>query len=148
MRDRAQRKRDALAMLERSGADVWVASASADGAPYLVPLSLGWDGGRIIVATPSRSPTARNVMRSRTARIALGETRDVVMVDADLDETVEVGQAPVAFADAYSEQAGWDPRTAGEGMVFLAFTPRRIQAWREADEIEGRDIMGDGRWLT
>jgi len=34
--------------------DVWVASASADGAPYLVPLSFDWDGEALLMATPYR----------------------------------------------------------------------------------------------
>ena len=37
--------------------DVWVASASADGAPYLVPLSFDWDGEALLMATPMDSPT-------------------------------------------------------------------------------------------
>jgi hypothetical protein len=37
-----------------------VASASANGAPYLVPLSFDWDGEALLVATPTDSPTGRN----------------------------------------------------------------------------------------
>jgi hypothetical protein len=43
IRSRAQRRRDAEHRLTHD-IDVWVASASADGAPYLVPLSFDWDG--------------------------------------------------------------------------------------------------------
>ena len=42
-RSRAQRRRDTEHRLTHD-IDVWVASASADGAPYLVPLSFDWDG--------------------------------------------------------------------------------------------------------
>ena len=42
-RSRAQRRRDTEHRLTHD-VDVWVASASADGAPYLVPLSFDWDG--------------------------------------------------------------------------------------------------------
>jgi hypothetical protein len=38
-----QRRRDTDHRLTHD-IDVWVASASADGAPYLVPLSFDWDG--------------------------------------------------------------------------------------------------------
>jgi hypothetical protein len=38
--------------------DVWVASASADGAPYLVPLSFGWDGEALLMATPTTARPA------------------------------------------------------------------------------------------
>jgi hypothetical protein len=42
-RSRAQRRRDTEHRLNHD-VDVWVASASADGAPYLVALSFDWDG--------------------------------------------------------------------------------------------------------
>ncbi len=42
--------------------DVWVASASADDAPYLVPLSFDWDGEALLMATPTDSPTGRNLV--------------------------------------------------------------------------------------
>jgi hypothetical protein len=51
-RSRAQRRRDTEHRLTHD-IDVWVASASADGAPYLVPLSLDWDGEALLVATPT-----------------------------------------------------------------------------------------------
>jgi hypothetical protein len=55
-RSRAQRRRDTEHRLTHD-IDVWVASASADGAPYLVPLSFDWDGEALLVATPTDSPT-------------------------------------------------------------------------------------------
>ena len=42
-RSRAQRRRDTEHRLSHD-IDVWVASASADGTPYLVPLSFDWEG--------------------------------------------------------------------------------------------------------
>jgi hypothetical protein len=41
--------------------DAWVASASVDGAPYLVPLSSDWDGEALLAATPTGGPTGRNL---------------------------------------------------------------------------------------
>jgi hypothetical protein len=38
-----------------------VASASADGAPYLAPLSFAWDGEALLMATPTDSPTRTNL---------------------------------------------------------------------------------------
>ncbi|MEN3263194.1 hypothetical protein [Pseudonocardia sp.] len=46
-RSRAQRRRDTEHRLTHDK-DVWVASASADGAPYLVPLSFHWDGEALL----------------------------------------------------------------------------------------------------
>jgi hypothetical protein len=49
--------------------DVWVASASAYAAPYLVPLSFDWDGEALLVATPTDSPTGRNLAPTRAVRL-------------------------------------------------------------------------------
>jgi hypothetical protein len=48
--------------------DIWVASASADGTPYLVPLSFDWDGEALLIATPTDSPTGRNLAATRVVR--------------------------------------------------------------------------------
>jgi hypothetical protein len=77
-RSRAQRRRDTEYRLG-TDIDVWVASASADGAPYLVPLSFDWDGEALLMATPTDSPTGRNLAATRTVRVGLGGTRDVTM---------------------------------------------------------------------
>ena len=76
-RSRAQRRRDTEHRLTHD-IDVWVASASADGAPYLVPLSFDWDGEALLVATPADSPTGRNLAATRVVRLGLGHTRDVI----------------------------------------------------------------------
>ena len=51
-RSRAQRRRNTEHRLNHD-VDVWVASASADGASYLVPLSFDWDGEALLMATPT-----------------------------------------------------------------------------------------------
>jgi len=149
-RDRQQRTRDTLAKLAEPAADVWVATASRSGSsadPYLVPLSLAWIDERIVIAVETSSRTARNIEGSRTARLALGPTRDVVVLDARLEQSVPVAAAP-ELAERYVRQADWDPRTAGESYRFLVLRPERIQAWREANELPGRTLMRDGAWLT
>jgi pyridoxamine 5'-phosphate oxidase-like protein len=146
-RDGRQRVRDVRARLEQQVADVWVATASADGVAHLVPLSLGWDGERVVIALESTSLTARNISASGRARLGAGETRDVVMIDAVLEESVAAEQFPAERADAYVAQAGWDPRTAGADQVFMLLRPERIQAWREVNELRGRTIMRSGQWL-
>ncbi|MDT4920398.1 MAG: hypothetical protein QOI15_1300, partial [Pseudonocardiales bacterium] len=35
---------------------------------------------------------------------------------------------------------------AGEGYIYLVLEPRRIQAWREENELRGRVLMRNGRW--
>jgi hypothetical protein len=147
-RDRHQRIQDTLAKLTEAAADVWVATASASGAdPYLVPLSLAWVDGRVMIAVDGSSRTARNLEAGRTARLAFGPTRDVVVIDAVLDQSVPVAAAP-ELAERYVQQADWDPRTAGDSYRLMLLRPERIQAWREANEIPGRTIMRNGSWQT
>jgi hypothetical protein len=80
------------------------------------------------------------------ARLAVGPTRDVVMIDAVLDQAVDV-EADDALGSAYVAQADWDPR-GSTGYVFLVLRPMRVQAWREVSEIPGRTLMRDGTWLV
>jgi hypothetical protein len=143
-RDRATRKADALALLATPAIDVWVATASAAGKPHLVPLSLVWVDERAVVAVERSSVTARNLTASEEARLAVGPTRDVVMIDAVLERAVDVA-ADDALGAAYVAQADWDPRRA-TGYLFLVLRPVRVQAWREVNEIPGRTLMRGGTW--
>lgn len=145
-RDPATRKADTLAMLATPAIDVWVATASATGAPHLVPLSLAWVEERVVIAVEGSSTTARNLAASGAARLAVGATRDVVMIDARLEEAVDVA-ADRTLGSSYADQADWDPRGAA-GYVFLVLRPVRIQAWREVNEMAGRTLMRDGHWLV
>jgi hypothetical protein len=145
-RDAATRKADALAQLRSPAADVWVATAGDDG-PYLVPLSLAWLGDRVVVALEATSRTARNLAAHGIARLAVGPTRDVVLIDAVLDATHPAGSAPPELKDGYAAQADWDPRDL-PGYTYLVLRPTRIQAWREANELPGRTLMRDGEWLV
>ena len=145
-RDRETRKRDTLAMLATPGIDVWVATASDAGAPYLVPVSLAWVNERAVIAVEASSVTGSNLTASGRARLAVGPTRDVVMIDAVLERAVGVA-SDEALGAAYVAQADWDPR-GDTGYLFLVLRPLRVQAWREANEMEGRTLMRDGRWLV
>jgi hypothetical protein len=52
-----------------------VAGASADGAPYPVPLSFDRDGEALPMATPADSPTGRNLAATRAVRLGPGDPR-------------------------------------------------------------------------
>jgi hypothetical protein len=151
-RSRAQRRVDTVAKLSAPAIDVWVATAGidADGRAhsYLVPLSLAWIDERVVLATEADSPTARNLVSQRYARLGLGPTRDVVMIDAELERVYRLDEVPADLAGRYAAQADWDPRAAGERMRFLVLRPQRIQAWREVNELPGRALMRDGDWIT
>ena len=143
-RSRSQRIADTLERL-RTDVDLWVASASDSGEAYLVPLSFHWDGSRLTVATPMGSVTARNLIRASWARVALGETRDVVIVEGTV-EAIALGTEP-ELEDAHARAAGFDPRELEQEYVYLRITPHEIQAWREANELAGRYVMRRGAWL-
>jgi hypothetical protein len=140
-----QRTADVLARL-RGDVDLWVASADADGNAYLVPLSFVWDGVALTVATPRASRTARNLVRAGWARVALGQTRDVVIVEGAV-AAIPIGAEP-ALEDAHAAATGFDPRTEPAEYVYLRITPREVQAWREANELPGRRLMRSGRWVA
>lgn len=142
----AARKADTLAKLMAPAADAWVATAGERA--HLVPLSIAWVDGRIVIALEARSVTARNLSASGTARLALGGTRDVVLVDTSLVATHEVTHAPPDLADAYAAQSDWDPRADAAGYVFLVLRPDRVQAWTEVHELAGRTIMRSGEWVV
>ncbi|HEX6724440.1 MAG TPA: hypothetical protein VF073_04285 [Gaiella sp.] len=140
-RSRAQRKADTLDSLQRE-VDCWVASADERGNAHLVPLSYWWDGHALVLATPRSSPTATNLLRAGVARVAVGPTRDVMLVDGRVTEGVSE-----AIADAHSEHTGFDAREEPVDYVYLRLTPVEVRAWREANELSGRLLMRDGKWL-
>ena len=145
-RPRARRRRDTEHRLNHD-VDLWVASASADGALYLVPLSFDWDGEALLVATPTDSPTGRNLAATRTVRLGLGHTRDVSMIEGDV-EVLEIDALPQERGDRFAARTGFDPRALATPYRWFRISLRRVQAWREANELEGRELMRDGRWLA
>jgi hypothetical protein len=58
-----------------------------------VPLSFDWDGEALLVATPTDSPTGRNLAATRAVRLGLGHTRDVSMIDGEV-EILEIDALP------------------------------------------------------
>nr|AEM44246.1 pyridoxamine 5'-phosphate oxidase-related, FMN-binding protein [uncultured bacterium] len=140
-----ERKRDTLARLEND-IDLWVATASADGAPYLLPLSFVWIGGGLLLSTPEKSPTGRNLRASSVAHLALGPTRDVVLVEGTVT-AYSREQVPTDFAEEFARRH-WDARKSRPPYGYFLVTPQRIRAWREENELPGREIMRDGEWLV
>ena len=145
-RSPAQRRRDTEQRLTHD-IDLWVASASADGGPYLVPLSFDWDGEAVLVATPAKSPTGRNLAATQTARLGLGHTRDVSIIEGDV-EVLEIDALPQERGDRFATRAGFDPRVQDTPYRWFRISPHRIQAWREVNELPDRELMRDGRWLA
>jgi hypothetical protein len=112
-----------------------------------VPVTHTWNGSQVVLATEPRSRTTANVVANPRVRLALGDTRDAVMIDAVLAEAVPLPEVSTAMAEGYAAQAGWDPRTDGGEYVYLVFGPERIQVWREDEDLTGRTVMRDGAWV-
>lgn len=142
-----QRIRNALRRLEND-VDAWVATADpAWQTPYLIPLSFLWDGQTLLIATPGRSSSGRNLQATGRVRLGIGPTRDVILIDGRA-EMVADHALPAATGDRFAARTGFDPRILKEDYRYFRICPRRVQAWREANERDGRDLMRDGRWLV
>ncbi|WP_078856484.1 pyridoxamine 5'-phosphate oxidase family protein [Streptomyces sp. NBRC 109706] len=140
-----RRKRDVLTRLSEDQ-DVWVATADLAGEPCLVPLCFLWWDETLLMATKAGNPTARNIAANGRATLSLGHTRDVVLIEATA-EPVAPGAVDAAEAAAFRGKLGWDA-TDRPGWASLRFRPRTIRAWRESNELRGRQLMRDGRWLV
>ena len=140
-----QRKHDALNRLDRD-IDAWVATAApGNGAPHLVPLSFLCDGTTMLIATPAASVTSRNLQATGRARLGVGPTRDLVLIEGTVDAAQAATDIPTGTGDAFAAKTGFDPREL-TGYLYFRIHPQRIQAWREANELAGRELMRNGRW--
>jgi predicted pyridoxine 5'-phosphate oxidase superfamily flavin-nucleotide-binding protein len=139
----AQRLQDALRRLDED-VDAWVATADRAGTPYLVPLSFLWDGETLLISTAASNPTARNLRAGGRVRLTIGPPRDVVLIEGS---AVVADGISDAVADEFATKAGFDPREQ-RNYPYFRIRPELIQAWREANEIPGRDLMVGGEWLT
>jgi hypothetical protein len=134
-RGTAQRVADTLHRLEHD-VDAWVATASPEGEPCMVPLSFLWDGRTLLFSTAAGNPTARNLAANGRARVGVGPTRDVVLIECDV-QTLTAGDLRPGEEDAFAGKTGFRP---GPRYVYLRMTPLRVQAWREVNELADRDL--------
>ncbi|WP_433124696.1 pyridoxamine 5'-phosphate oxidase family protein [Micromonospora sp. CA-240977] len=140
-----QRLRDTRARLE-TDIDLWVATSGVPDGVHLIPLSFLWDGSTFLVSTPRASITSRNLLADGRVRLSLGPTRDVVIVDG-VAEPVDIADLGPEVSERFATQTGFDPSALDEPYQYFLIRPRRVQAWREANELRGRVLMRDGRWL-
>ena len=146
-RSAAERKEHVLKLLI-SEEDAWVATASPQAEVTQVPLSFAWNGAALILSTPITSPTGRNLATSGVVRIALGTTRDVVLIEGRV-RTYTGAEIPADLADFFAETLNWDPRGAASGEYgYYEVEPVKVQSWREANELKGRTLMREGQWLV
>ena len=69
------------------------------------------------------------------------------MIEGDV-EVLEIDALPQDRGDRFAERAGFDPRVLATPYRWFQVTPRRIQAWREVNELPDRELMRGGRWLV
>ncbi len=141
-RSTSERITDTIGRLEND-IDAWVTSTNTE-RPWLAPLSFMWLDRQLHFATDATSPTVKSVRNIPAVRVALGHTRDVVIVQghAVLSNSADLTEEQVA---AYLAKHGSDPRTWADTVIHLQ--PTRILAWREENELPGRILMTDGTWL-
>ncbi len=114
----------------------------------MVPLSFHWDGKLILIATAAASPTGRNLSASGRVRLGIGTTRDVVLIEGEVARSYPADEIASDLGDVFAARAGFDPRLSSSPFQYFEVRPRRIQAWREENELECRLLMRDGEWLV
>ena len=62
--------------------------------------------------------------------------------------THDVDALPQQRGDRLAGRTGFDPRALATPYRWFRIFPRRIQAWREVDELPDRELMRGGRWLV
>jgi hypothetical protein len=140
-----QRKEDSLELLDRE-VDAWVATADqASGTPYLVPLSFLWDGATLLISTPANSPTSRNLQATGKVRLGIGPPRDLILIEGTV-QTLAASEVSAELGDAFAVKTGFDPRELENPYLYFRIQPQRLQAWREANELEERELMRGGVW--
>ncbi len=146
-RNLGRRTRDAKRRL-RSERNLWVATASPSGVPHLVPLSHVWVEriSAFLMATPSSTPTARNIEATGIARASFGDTDDVIIVVAEAEITAYTSASP-AMVKAFERGVGWGPSGQEDGFSLVTMRPKTILAWNGVDELDGRLLMRNGLWL-
>lgn len=146
VRSAHERKQDTLQRLAQD-VDAWVATAGAGGAPCLAPFSFLWDGAALLIAAPATGVTGRNLLANGQVRLGLGATRDVVLITGTA-QPILPRDLPETEADAFAIKTGFDPRHNADSYRYFRVIPQRIRAWREENELAGRDVMRDGAWVV
>jgi hypothetical protein len=111
-----------------------------------MPLSFLWDGSTLLFSTAASNPTSRNLQATGLAHIALGHTRDVVLLTAT-SETLGADALAPGEGDAFAAKTGFDPRAQTAHYVYFRLTPTTLQSWRESNELSGRTLLTNNTWL-
>ncbi|MFF1378951.1 pyridoxamine 5'-phosphate oxidase family protein [Streptomyces sp. NPDC058308] len=129
----------------RQEGQMWLSTGGCSG-PHLIPVAFVDDDDAIVTATGESSKTVRNLRETGRARLAVGTTCDVVMVDTVLDGFVPVPEVATDVADRFAA-VSHDPRKM-EGYLYIRLLPRRVQVWNGFHEFRGRTVILKGQWLS
>ena len=66
------------------------------------------------------------------------------MIEGEV-EVLEIDALPQQRGDRFAARAGFDPRALATPYRWFRISPRRIQAWREVNELPHCELMRDGR---
>jgi hypothetical protein len=146
LRDVATRKKDVLETLAKNGR-FWLGTADPTGKPHVIAVSAWWESEEFVVATLGSSRTARNIEMNPRVTMATGAFNDAIVIHAQMIESRAVEDSP-DLAKGFKAVMGWEPGEVGPGWIFLRLRPTKIQAFRDYEEIEGRDVMLRSRWLA
>jgi general stress protein 26 len=124
---------------------MWLATGSDGHGAHLIPVAYVWDGSTLTTATFRRSRTVSNLRARPKARLAIGDTADVVMIDTRAI-LLDVPDIDVDSAEAYAK-VSTDPRNAPDMFLYIRLVPERILAWNSLAEFGGRTLMLKGSWL-
>jgi hypothetical protein len=69
------------------------------------------------------------------------------MIEGDV-ETLAIDELPWQRGDRFAARTGFGPRGLATPYRWFCISPRRIQTWREVNELPDRELMRDGRWLA
>ena len=112
-----------------------------------MPLSFLWDGATLLISTPGTSPTSRNLRATGRVRLGIGPTRDLVLIEGTVQAETAAAEISAEAGDAFAVKTGFDPREL-TGYAYFRIQPQRLQAWREVNELTGRDLIRGGDWVT
>ncbi|MFJ2032958.1 hypothetical protein [Streptosporangium sp. NPDC087985] len=88
-------------------------------------------------------PAMRHDVRDRIDRVYTqpldveAPARDVSMIDGEV-EVLEIDALPQERGDRFAARTGFDPRALATPYRWFRISPRRIQAWREVNELSDR----------
>ncbi|MEV3927522.1 pyridoxamine 5'-phosphate oxidase family protein [Actinomadura coerulea] len=110
-RSLTERRAHARERLE-TGFQMWLATGSDGHGAHLIPVAYAWDGSALYTAAFAKSRTVANIKAHPQARIALGDTTDVIMIDTTAS-LIDVPDIDADIAENYAKVSTAPPHPPG-----------------------------------